>query len=168
MTYVTHIAAPNHWLFLLACGAVVNNSQASDDLQQTLHYWEIPYTFGFTAPSSNAHLASDFIANFGTCVIIENADLKPESLCKLLDMCYNLRRHGTLLLFCYKENSQGIWQEQYRWHHPKLQPGGIPLQALQVHWLSQAILQEGWQGHMGRISVHAPQLLLEGGGSCGL
>ena len=42
------------------------------------------------------------------------------------------------------------------------------VQALQVHWLSQAILQEGWQGHMGRISVHAPQLSLEGGGSCGL
>ena len=108
LTYATHIAAPNHWLFLLACGAVVNNSQASDDLQQTLHYWEIPYTFGFTAPSFNAHLASDFIANFATRVIIENADLKPESLCKLLDMCYNLRRHGTLLLFRYKENSQGI------------------------------------------------------------
>ena len=127
MTYAAQFAAPNHWLFLLACGAVVNNGTASDDLQKTLKDWEVPYTFGFTAKSFNAHLASVFIAQFATRIIIKNADLSEHSLCHLLDLCYNLCRHGSLLLFCSKPNVAWILREEYKWHHHKLQPGGIPL-----------------------------------------
>ena len=127
MTYTAQFAAPNHWLLLLACGAVVNNSTASDDLQKTLKEWEVPYTFGFMAKSFNAHLASDFIAQFAPCIIVKNADLSEDSLCHLLDLHYNLHRHGSLLLFHSKANVPWILREEYKWHHHKLQPGGIPL-----------------------------------------
>lgn len=127
LNYTSQFASPDHWLFLLACSTVINCGEAADDLMQALYKHKIPNTFGFTASSFNAHLASDFIANFGTHVIIKNADLSAKSLCHLLDMSYNLHRHGTILLFCFKPGVDWIIQEQYKWHHLQLQPGGIPL-----------------------------------------
>lgn len=129
LNYARDWAVPQHWMFLLACGAVVNNGDALDDLQSTLYKWKVPYTFGFTAPTFNAHLASEFFAIFGTRVIIEEAPLKEKTICSMLDLCWSLRRHGSLLLFRYPEHESQQWmlREEYMWFHIKLQPAGKPV-----------------------------------------
>ena len=127
LEYSVLFSHPDHWMFLLACGAVVNNRIALEDLQSTLSEWNVPYTFGFTAPTFNTHLTSDFIAHFGTRILIQTAGLKEKTICHMLDLCWNLCRHGSLILFRYSYDDKCVLREEYQWIHLTLQPGRHPL-----------------------------------------
>ncbi|EPT00501.1 hypothetical protein FOMPIDRAFT_1049544 [Fomitopsis schrenkii] len=127
LQYAMHFPQEEHWMFMLACGALVNNSHARGNLEATLRKWSIPYTFGFTAPTFNMHLASNFLSIFGTRVIIKGAPLKRKTICQMLDLCWSLRRHGSVVLFRYQFEDDNILCEEYKWYHHKLQPGGEPV-----------------------------------------
>ncbi|EPS97358.1 hypothetical protein FOMPIDRAFT_1052572 [Fomitopsis schrenkii] len=127
LEYTSHFPQEENWMFMLACGALVNNHHTCGNLQATPCKWSIPYTFGFTAPTFNMHLASNFLAIFGTRVIIEGALLKQKTICHMLDLCWSLRHHGSVVLFHYQFEDDNILCKEYKWYHHKLQPGGEPV-----------------------------------------
>ncbi|TFY52085.1 hypothetical protein EVJ58_g10209 [Rhodofomes roseus] len=117
-----------HWMFILACGAIVNNNTARMHLKRQLLEYKVPFAFGFSAAMFNAHLSSDFIIHFATRVIIQLAVPLRHTMARMLNMSFSLRLHSGVIVFRYHnsmENTPSITVENYVWHHPNLAPGGM-------------------------------------------
>ncbi|KAH9914546.1 uncharacterized protein B0H18DRAFT_1045008 [Fomitopsis serialis] len=129
LEYTKQYGETSHWMFILACGAIITSPKALDTLDNELLKHRVPFCIGFTASSLNAHLAADFIIAFGSRVLIERARLTSKTLRKLLQLSWSLRRHGSIVLFRLCDNEAGMrWiaREEYVWHHRKLAPAGHP------------------------------------------
>lgn len=125
--FTRRFAGKEHWLFILACGAIVNIPSALEELKESLLFYKVPFTVGFSAETFNAHLASDFFEKFGTRVLIEGAPLTSKTVCHMLDLTWNLRRHRSVNLFrlsCDDSGNNSLAHECYVWHHPTLAPAG--------------------------------------------
>ncbi|TFY57519.1 hypothetical protein EVJ58_g6976 [Rhodofomes roseus] len=118
-----------HWMFILACGAIVNNNTACMHLKrQLLEYNKVPFVFGFSAATFNAHLSSDFIIHFATRVVIQLAVPLRHTMARMRNMSFSLRLHSGVIVFRYHnsmENTPLITVKNYVWHHPNLAPGGM-------------------------------------------
>ncbi|KAH9913652.1 uncharacterized protein B0H18DRAFT_1126092 [Fomitopsis serialis] len=118
-----------HYMFILACGAIVNKKESLEALREQLFLYKVPFTLGFTTATLNAHLCSDFVGHFATRVIVELAVPKQSTMCKMLGMSFTLRRHSSVVVFRYEGlmGDKRVDVEKYVWHHPKLAPAGHPL-----------------------------------------
>ncbi|KAG2742625.1 hypothetical protein P692DRAFT_20749050 [Suillus brevipes Sb2] len=120
--------APESFLWLFSCGALVNNAESFANLRVSVAHHGISATIAFNAirfqPSFSAHL----LLAFCELVLIQRVSIQ-QAFPDMLGQSYKLGRHSDVLLLL-KHDTNSVRVFKYCWTHSLLRPWGnfLPLQ----------------------------------------
>ncbi|KAG1817892.1 hypothetical protein EV424DRAFT_1540247 [Suillus variegatus] len=121
--------APESFLWLFSCGALVNNPASFANLHASVALHGISATMAFNAvrfqPSFSAHL----LLAFCELVLIQCVSIQ-QAFPDMLGQSYKLGCHSDIFLFLKKHDINSVDVFRYCWTHSHLRPWGnfLPLQ----------------------------------------
>ncbi|KAG1852691.1 hypothetical protein F4604DRAFT_1933565 [Suillus subluteus] len=126
--------APESYLWLFSCGALINNLTSFACLQQVVIDHRMMATIGFNAVRFQPSFATHLLLAFAELVIIEHLPIDT-AFPDMLGQSYKLGRHSDVFLLM-PNNSGSLAVTKFSWTHSELRPWGqyLPVQCPQCGW----------------------------------